>query len=125
MNRIIFGGGFDPIHLGHINMAIMAQQAYPGEVVFVPAKIAVWKSSSISQEHKLAMVQIAIKNIPGFSVDTFELDQPEQPRSYQTVEYFKKKYPNDKLYFLIGQDQVNAFHEWAKPEEIAKNTQII
>ena len=125
MNRIIFGGGFDPIHLGHINMAIMAQKAYPGEVIFVPAKIAVWKSSSISQEHKLAMVQIAIKNIPGFSVDTFELDQPEQPRSYQTVEYFMKKYPNDKLYFLIGQDQVNAFHEWAKPEEIAKNTQII
>ena len=73
MNRIIFGGGFDPIHLGHINMAIMAQKAYPGEVIFVPAKIAVWKSSSISQEHKLAMVQIAIKNIPGFSVDTFEL----------------------------------------------------
>ena len=69
MNRIIFGGGFDPIHLGHINMAIMAQKAYPGEVIFVPAKIAVWKSSSISQEHKLAMVQIAIKNIPGFSVD--------------------------------------------------------
>ncbi|MBR5997328.1 MAG: nicotinate-nucleotide adenylyltransferase [Bacilli bacterium] len=125
MNRIIFGGGFDPIHLGHINMAIMAQKAYPGEVIFVPAKIAVWKSSSIHQEHKLAMVQIAIKNIPGFSVDTFELDQPEQPRSYQTVEYFMKKYPNDKLYFLIGQDQVNAFHEWAKPEEIAKNTQII
>ena len=125
MNRIIFGGGFDPVHLGHINMAIMAQKTYPGEVVFVPAKIAVWKSSSINQEHKLAMVRIAIKNIPGFSVDTFELDQAEQPRSYQTVEYFKKKYPNDKLYFLIGQDQVNAFHEWAKPEEIAKNTQII
>lgn len=125
MNKIIFGGGFDPIHLGHINMALMAQNKYGGEVIFVPAKVAIWKSSSINQEHKLAMLKLAIKDFADFSVDTFELDQNEQPRSYQTVEYFKKKYPNDKLYFLIGQDQVNAFHEWAKPEEIAKNTQII
>ena len=125
MNKIIFGGGFDPIHLGHINMALMAQQVYGGEVIFVPAKVAIWKSSSINQEHKLAMVKLAIKDFPNFSVDTYELDQEVQPRSYQTVEYFMRKYPNDKLYFLIGQDQVNAFHEWAKPEEIAKNTQII
>ena len=125
MNKIIFGGGFDPVHLGHINMALMAQNVYGGEVIFVPAKVAIWKSSSINQEHKLAMLKLAIKDFHHFSVDTYELEQKEQPRSYQTVEYFKKKYPNDKLFFLIGQDQVNAFHEWSKPEEIAKNTQII
>ena len=125
MNRIIFGGGFDPIHLGHLNMALQAQKQYPGEVIFVPAKVSVWKNDSISQEHKLAMIKLAIKDYPGLTVDTFELDQEEQPRSYVTVAYFKKKYPKDKLFFLIGQDQVNAFHEWMQPDEIAKNTQII
>ena len=125
MNRIIFGGGFDPVHLGHLNMALNAQKMFPGEVIFVPAKVAVWKESSVSEEHKLAMLKLAIKDYPDFKVDTFELDQEEQPRSYLTVAYFKKKYPYDKLYFLIGQDQVNAFHEWAHPEEIAAKTQII
>ena len=125
MNRIIFGGGFDPIHLGHINMALIARDTLKGEVVFVPAKVAVWKEDSISQDHKLNMLRLAIAKYDGFSIDTFELAQKEQPRSYQTVEYFKNKYPKDKLFFLIGQDQVNAFDKWAHPEEIAEKTQIV
>ena len=125
MNRIIFGGGFDPIHLGHINMALVARDTLKGEVIFVPAKIAVWKEESISEEHKLNMIKLAISKYESFSVDTFELEQKEQPRSYQTVEYFKKKYPKDKLFFLIGQDQANAFDQWKNPDEIAKNTQVV
>ena len=125
MNRIIFGGGFDPIHLGHINMALVAKEALKGEVVFVPAQIAIWKSDSVNKEHKLAMIKLAIGKYDGFSIDTFEMDQKEQPRSYQTVQYFKRKYPKDKLYFLIGQDQANSFDKWANPDEITKNAQIV
>ena len=125
MNRIIFGGGFDPIHLGHINMALIARDTLKGEVIFVPAQIAIWKEDSIDQKHKLEMIKLAIKRYDGFSVDTFELDQKEQPRSFKTVAYFKQKYPKDKLYFLIGQDQVNSFDQWMNPEEIAKNAQIV
>ena len=125
MNRIIFGGGFDPIHLGHINMALVARDTLKGEVIFVPAKVAIWKEESISEEHKLNMLKLAIAQYDGFSIDTYELEQKEQPRSYQTVEYFKKKYPKDKLFFLIGQDQANAFEKWKNPDQIAKNTQIV
>ncbi|NLB49027.1 MAG: nicotinate-nucleotide adenylyltransferase [Erysipelotrichia bacterium] len=125
MNRIIFCGGFDPIHLGHINMAIQAQKILQGEVIFVPAKIAVWKANSVSAEHKLAMIKLAIQGQEDFSIDTYEVEQEEQPRSYQTVAYLRNKYPNDKFFFLIGQDQANSFHLWAKPELIAKDTQIV
>ena len=125
MNRIIFGGGFDPIHLGHINMALVARDTLKGEVIFVPAKVAIWKEESISEEHKLNMLKLAIAQYDGFSIDTYELEQKEQPRSYQTVEYFKKKYPKDKLFFLIGQDQANAFEKWKNPDQIAKNAQIV
>ena len=125
MNRIIFGGGFDPVHLGHINMALVARDTLKGEVVFVPAKVAVWKDSSVSKEHKLAMLKLAIAKYDGFSIDEFELNQEEQPRSFETVLYFKKKYPKDKLFFLIGQDQVNSFDQWANPDLIAQNTQIV
>ncbi|MBQ6731263.1 MAG: nicotinate-nucleotide adenylyltransferase [Bacilli bacterium] len=125
MNRIIFGGGFDPIHLGHINMALVARDTLKGEVIFVPAKVAIWKEESIDEEHKLAMLRLAVSKYEGFSIDTFELEQKEQPRSYQTVAYFKKKYPRDKLFFLIGQDQANAFNQWLNPEKIAKEAQIV
>ena len=125
MNRIIFGGGFDPIHLGHINMALVAKEVLKGEVIFVPAKIAIWKDDSVNKEHKLAMLKLAIGKYDGFSIDTFEIDQDEQPRSFQTVEYFKKKYPKDKLFFLIGQDQANSFDRWSNPDEIAKMVQIV
>ena len=125
MNRIIFGGGFDPIHLGHINMALVARDTLKGEVIFVPAKVAIWKEESVSEEHKLNMLKLAIAQYDGFSIDTYELEQKEQPRSYQTVEYFRKKYPKDKLFFLIGQDQANAFEKWKNPDQIAKNAQIV
>lgn len=125
MNRIIFGGGFDPIHLGHLNMARAAKEIIQGEVIFVPAKVSVWKEESISEEHKLNMLRLAIEDEKSFSIDTFELSQKEQPFSFETVNYFKKKYPRDKLYFLIGQDQVNSFHLWKEPDTIASKTQII
>ena len=125
MNRVIFGGGFDPIHLGHLNMAVKARDALNAEVIFVPAKVSVWKEESISPEHKLNMIKLAIEDYQGLVVDTFELDSKEQPFSYETVSYFRKKYPKDQLYLLIGQDQVNSFHLWQKPEEIAKMAQIV
>ena len=53
MNRIIFGGGFDPVHLGHINMALIAKKSLNAEVIFVPAKIAIWKNDSIEAKHNM------------------------------------------------------------------------
>ena len=52
MNRIIFGGAFDPVHSGHINMALKAAKELDGEVIFVPARISVWKDVSAPIEDK-------------------------------------------------------------------------
>ena len=125
MKRVIFGGGFDPIHLGHINMALLARDFLNAEIIFVPAKISVWKNESISAEHKLHMLELAISDYSGFSIDTFEILSKEQPYSFETLRYFKNKYPKDSLYLLIGQDQVNSFHLWRNPDEIADSTQIV
>ena len=125
MNRIIFGGGFNPVHLGHINMALIARDALNAKVVFVPAKVAIWKNESIGAEHKINMLKLAIEEYKDFSIDLFEITAKQQPYSIETVKYFKKKYPKDRLFLLIGQDQVNSFHLWKKPEEIAELAQIV
>ena len=125
MNRVIFGGGFDPVHSGHINMALIARDALKAKVIFVPAKVAVWKVESIDAIHKINMLKLAIEDYDGFSIDEYELKQEKQPYSFETISYFKKKYPKDRLYLLIGQDQANSFHLWKQAEEIANKAQIV
>ena len=126
MNKIIFGGAFDPIHNGHINMAINAAKTLNGEVIFVPARISVWKNSSCPSKEKIEMLNLAIENQPSLSIDTFEINSDQEVNySIDTVRYFKNKYPNDKLYYLIGADQVNEFHRWKEAEELSSLAQIV
>lgn len=126
MNKIIFGGAFDPIHNGHINMALNAAKTLDGEVIFVPARISVWKNSSCPIKEKIEMLNLAIENHPTLSIDTYEIDSNQEINySIDTVRYFKNKYPNDKLYYLIGADQVNEFHRWKEAEELSSLAQLV
>ena len=125
MNRVIFGGGFDPIHIGHLNMALTARDVLNAQVIFVPAKVAIWKDDSVDPIHKVNMIKLAINDCPNLTIDTFELEQKEQPYSIETIRYFHKKYPKDRLYLLIGQDQANSFHMWKEAEKIAEIAQIV
>lgn len=126
MIKIIFGGSFNPVHNGHINMAVSAHKALGGEVLFVPAPISVWKTDSVPSQDKINMLEIAIKNYPFLKIDTFEIDSGKTVNySIDTVRYFKNKFPEDELYFLIGTDQVNKFHLWKEAEEISKMVKLI
>lgn len=126
MNIIIFGGAFDPIHNGHINMAIKAQKDLDGEVFFVPAPISVWKNSSVDKEDKINMLKLAIKGHEHFHIDEFELNSGKDVNySIDTVKYFKKKFPDDEIYFLIGSDQVERFHLWKDAKKLSKLANII
>lgn len=126
MNIIIFGGSFDPIHLGHVNMALRAANELNAVVYFVPSPIGVWKSQSASKKDKLAMCQLAIEGYSNLFIDEYELKTGKDHNyTIDTVKYFKNKFPNDNLYFLIGGDQADSFHRWNKAYEISKLTQII
>ena len=128
-NIVLFGGAFDPIHLGHINMAKCVSDALDAEVIFIPAKISIWKSESAPVEDKIKMIELSIKDSGfenRFSISRVEADSKEdQTYSIDTVKYFKDKYPEDKLYLLIGQDQVNSFHKWKDASLISKLAQIV
>ena len=126
MNKILFGGSFDPIHLGHINMAEQASKQLDADVIFLPSKVAVWKNDSTDINHKVNMIELAIRNYPRFHVDLYEVEKgEEQNYSIDTVRYFVNKYPEDTFYYLIGTDHVNAFHKWKEAEELSKLAKII
>ena len=126
MNKILFGGSFDPIHLGHTNMAEQASKQLDADVIFLPSKVAVWKEKSTELAHRLEMMRLAIKNNPRFSIDLYEVDSDDEYNySIDTVRYFVKEFPNDTFYYLIGTDHVNAFHKWKDAKELAKLAKII
>ena len=123
---ILFGGSFDPIHNGHLAIARFALNHLDGEkVIYIPAKNPRWKQAS-DIKHRLEMLQIALKDEPNCEISTFEMDQ-NSPVSYSviTAEYFRKIYPNRKLYFIIGYDQLDQLDDWHEIEHMSNLVQIV
>jgi len=126
MNKILFGGSFDPVHLGHINMAEQASKQLDADVIFLLSKVAVWKTDATEVSHRIEMLKLAFNGNPRFSIDLYEVNKGEdQNYSIDTVRYFVKQYPNDTFYYLIGTDHVNAFHKWKEAEELSRLARII
>ena len=126
MNKILFGGAFDPIHQGHINMAEKASIQLDADVIFLPARSSIWKKETTDVNHKIEMLKLAINGYKRFSISLFEVNSDKENNySVDTARYFVKEYPNDKFYFLIGTDHVNSFHKWKEAEELSKIVQII
>lgn len=126
-NYLLFGGTFDPVHSGHIRMALHASLALNADVIFIPAKAPRWKTPLTSSLDRLAMLRLALKHCPsGSRISEFEIQRNcDINYTIDTVRHYKSIYPKDKLYLIIGADQVNQFGNWKSAEEIAKSVQIV
>lgn len=126
-NYIIFGGTFDPVHNGHVRIALASSMRLNADVIFVPARSPRWKTPLTSANHRLNMLKLALRGCAsGTMISDFELKSDADINySIDTVRYFKKKYPKDKLYFVIGADQVNQFPKWKNAEEISRLATIV
>lgn len=128
MSRIlIFGGSFDPIHNGHIKVANKVKKNLQiDKVYFELAASPRWKTPNVSSKDRLNMLKLAIEGIKCFDIDTYELDSNKEINySIDTVKYFKNKFPNDEIFFLIGYDQVNKLHDWYKIDELANLANLV
>jgi nicotinate-nucleotide adenylyltransferase len=112
----LFGGSFDPIHIGHLALAQAAKLALPlDEVVFLPAGQPWQKvnSSMTAAEHRLAMVQLAIAGLDGLSVDDREIRRAGPTFTIDTVRELRAEHgPAACLVLLIGSDQFHALTSW-------------
>ena len=119
----LFGGTFDPIHLGHLKMARVAQKELKlDKVIFIPNKKSPLKDQSPvgSAKDRLTMIELALKNDPLFSVSDYEINKFDIDYSYQTALHFKKKFTQSKLYWLLGADQVEQLHLWVQIEKMSR-----
>lgn len=126
MKRIgIFGGTFDPIHLGHLLVAIALKEAHSlDHVYFLPAQMNPQKQNSkaASAEHRCQMIKIALRGVPGCSLLSLELDRPGPSYMIDTLRLLKTKKPfkNSELFLLMGEDLLETFTEWKEPHAIVR-----
>lgn len=120
----IYGGSFDPVHLGHLIIAQdCLEQANLDEIVLVPAAASPLKSRSplASDEHRIQMAEVAVATLPHFSVSDVEIKRGGISYSVDTVKAFRELYPDAVLYWILGQDQVNQLERWHCIEELVNS----
>ena len=121
----IFGGTFDPWHIGHsaiINKAF--EQIGLDRVIIVPTTVNYYRADKrylFTFDEKVRIIQDFICGIDKpVEIDTVEKDKNGSWRTIDTLKYFKEKFPEDELYYLIGEDSYNDFKTWERWEDILK-----
>ncbi|MFD0894680.1 nicotinate (nicotinamide) nucleotide adenylyltransferase [Luteolibacter ambystomatis] len=118
----LFGGTFDPVHLGHIHLAERAREAAGlDEVRFLPCRISPHKTGSEAApgRDRLEMLRLATRELPWAAVDEYELNGPEPSFSYLTAEAMAAREPEACWFWLMGGDQWEALPRWRHPERLA------
>jgi nicotinate-nucleotide adenylyltransferase len=123
----LFGGTFDPIHLGHLILAEQCREACRlDRVWFVVAGEPPHKPAGrTSVTHRLEMVRIATAGHPPFVVSEIEATRPGPHYSVDTLEAVRRDHPDDDLFFLIGADSLADLPVWREPERIARLATIV
>ncbi len=124
----IFGGTFDPPHIGHL---IVAQDAWAelelDRVVFMPAAVPPHKSdwSITPAAVRLEMLRAAVAGDPRFEVSDLELRRAGPSYTVDTLRELHAREPGVVLFFMLGVDQFREFHTWREPEEVARLAHLV
>jgi nicotinate-nucleotide adenylyltransferase len=122
------GGSFDPVHFGHL---MAAQDAYEqhalDRLVFVPAAQAPLKPGEVQStaDDRLAMVRAAIAWDRRFEVSDCELRRGGVSYTIDSARHFRRLYPDDDLYWIIGGDQLPKLDQWKDIGELARLVEFI
>jgi len=118
----LFGGTFDPLHLGHLVVAQdVAERLSLDGLLFLVAGLPPHKRGEVLSPPSLRveMARAAVAGNPLFNVSEVELDREGPTYTVDTLRHFRVVHPDAEIFFLLGADQLAEFHEWQEPEGIA------
>ncbi len=128
MRICLFGGTFDPPHIGHLLIAQTVCEAENfDKIIFIPAYQPPHKTEITPVEDRLKMLKIAVKGNPNFEISDIEIKRGGVSYTIDTVKAVKKELGTDKkdLFYLIGSDSLLNFHNWKDPKNILDECQVI
>ena len=124
----LFGGTFDPPHIGHL---LVAQTIFEAEnfdkIVFIPTCKTPKKNNITDIKDRLAMLRMGVTSNPNFEISDLEIQRGGTSYTIDTVREYKsdQDYDSRELYYLIGSDSLQKFYTWKEPREILDECQVI
>jgi len=126
MRTGVYGGTFDPIHIGHLITALAVKEIRNlDKIIFIPSYIAPHKigKERASSQHRIEMIKKSIEGIPYLDYSTYEIDKKGVSFTIDTLNYLKKEY--DEIELIIGYDNLIDFKTWKDPDEIFKLVKVV
>lgn len=111
----IYGGSFDPVHVGHVNAALTFKEELSlDKIIVIPAYQPPHKKglAMTPSEHRMNMCNLAFGKLEGFEVSDIEILRADEGYMADTVAQIREIYPDDELYLLIGGDMLLYFRKW-------------
>jgi len=124
----LFGGTFDPPHIGHLLIAQTVCEAEGfDKVVFIPANRSPNKKVATLQKDRVDMLELAVEGNPNFEISDLEIRRGGVSYTIDTLRAFKDELVdgNDEISYLIGSDSLLDFKNWKEPKEIIEKSNVI
>lgn len=119
---LIYGGTFDPPHLAHVKLPPLVRDRLDcGRILYVPARQNPLKADDppADDAHRLAMLTIALSDVPEAEICTLELERDGPSYTIDTLKQLHDRYgPNAEFFLMIGADQAISFHKWKSWQQI-------
>lgn len=124
----IYGGTFNPVHLGHIHLLReVKSQCGLDKILVMPDRVPPHKTASdlASGEDRAEMLRLATAGMENVSVSEMELEKEGRSYTYLTLRELKRRYPEDQLFLIMGADMLLTFSQWRNWQEILQNAHLI
>jgi len=129
MRIALFGGSFDPVHHGHLLLAQDAvEQLGLDRLVFIPAGVNPHKLQSgpaASPGHRLELLKAATAGVESFHCDSLELERDGPSYTVDTVESYRARWPQARLFLLLGEDNLAKLHTWHRIERLRELVEFV